>query len=75
MSGNVKQAVGGFLQVVGIVYLTGAAIKAECNRHKAVVKLHQKELELACKEIHEVVLEAENERLKKQLEKYEGEKD
>lgn len=70
---NIGQAVGVFLEVVGVAFLTGAAVKAECNRHKAVVALHNKEFELACKEIHEMVLEAENEHLKKQLEKYQKE--
>ena len=75
MSGNIKQTVGVILELVGIAFLTGAAVKSECERHKAVVALHQKEFELACKEIHEVLLEAEIEHLKKHLLKQEEEKD
>lgn len=69
---NFGKAAGVFLEVVGVVFLTGMAIKSECDRHKAVVKLHCTECELACAEIHEVLLKAENEHLKKQLKKYEN---
>jgi hypothetical protein len=66
---NFGQAVGLFLEVVGVTFLTGLAIKSECDRHKAVVKLHTKEMELVIKEIEEVFLKAENKHLKEQLEK------
>lgn len=68
---NLGQTIGVLLEVVGITFLTGMAVKAECDRHKAVVKLHQKEFELACKDLHGVLLEVENENLKKQLKNYE----
>lgn len=70
---NIGQAVGVVLEVVGIAFLTGLGIKAECDRHKAVVKLHQKEFELAIEQIDNAVLKMENEHLKKQLEKCEKE--
>ena len=69
------QAVGMVLELVGVSILTGVAIKAECDRHRAVVKLHQREFELACVEIHEAVLEAENKHLKEQLKKHESKKE
>lgn len=72
---NIGQAVGVVLELVGVAFLTGAAVKSECERHKAVVALHKKEFELACVEIHEVLLEAENEHLKKRLKKYEPEEE
>jgi hypothetical protein len=68
---NFGQAVGLFLEVVGITFLTGMAIKSECDRHKAVVKLHCTECELAIEKIDNVFLKAENEHLKKQLKKHE----
>ena len=70
---NFGQAVGVFLEIVGVTLLTGIAIKSECDRHKAVVKLHCTECELAIEGINNVVLKAENEHLKKQLEKYQKE--
>lgn len=72
MRGNFVKNVGAFLELVGVVFLTGKAIKAECDRHKAVVALHQKEFELACVEIHQAVLEIENEHLKKKLKEFES---
>lgn len=71
---NIGQTIGVFLEVAGITFLTGMAIKSECERHKAVIKLHVKECELACEKIDNVMLEAENEHLKKQLKKHEEEK-
>ena len=72
---NIGQAVGVILEVVGVAFLTGAAIKAECNRHKAVVALHEKEFELAIVGIDAASLKMENKHLKEQLKKYEEEKD
>lgn len=70
---NIGQAVGVVLELVGVTFLTGLALKSECDRHKAVVKLHQRECDLAFAELHNTVLKIENEHLKKQLEKYQKE--
>lgn len=68
---NLGQTIGVLLEVVGVTLLSGMAIKSECDRHKAVVKLHNTEMELAIEKIDNVVLRLENEHLKKQLKKKE----
>lgn len=71
---NLGRAIGVVSELVGVAFLTGMAVKAECDRHKAVIKLHQKEFELAINGIDAACLKMENEHLKKQLKKYEEEK-
>ena len=70
---NIRYAIGTIVELTGIAVLAATSIKEIHKRYEAEIKLSNAEFKLAVAEIDKAFLEAENTRLKKQLEKEEEE--
>ena len=70
---NIRYAIGTIMELAGIAVLVATSIKEINKRYEAEIKLSNAEFKLAVAEIDKAFLEAENTRLKKQLEKEEEE--
>lgn len=70
---NIRYAIGTIVELTGIAVLVATSIKEINKRYEAEIKLSNAEFKLAVAEIDKAFLEAENTRLKKQLEEEEEE--
>lgn len=70
---NIRYAIGTIVELTGIAVLVATSIKEINKRYEAEIKLSNAEFKLAVAEIDKAFLEAENTRLKKQLDKEEEE--
>ena len=66
---NLTSTIGTIMEITGVVVLTAYAIKAENERHKAVVELRNVKTELFGEKLKNVVLYVENCKLENQLKK------
>lgn len=69
------QKFGLFMEIGGILMLSGMAMKAECERHKAAVKLLDTEILKCTLEIQNILDKAKIRRLEKELAELKGEKE
>lgn len=72
---NRLQKVGLFMEIGGVVGLAVMAFKAECKRHKAVMKMLDTEILNCALDIQHVLDQAKIRNLEEELEALKGEKE
>lgn len=72
---NKLQKIGLFMEIGGIVGLTVMALKAGCERHKAVIKMLDTDILNCTLEIQHTLDQAKIRRLEEELAELKGEKE